>query len=65
MVTRQFFLDEPQTITIFNPGTGVRPKPLFPDLGGSPAKPEIKPLPRVKPVRPGRTATERNGFTGH
>lgn len=62
--TRQMDLDDPQVIQLFDLKSGIRPKPRYPDLGGSPAKPEIKLPPRARPMRPGRTTTERNGFTG-
>ena len=50
---------------MFDLKSGVRPKAAYPDLGGNPAKPEIKPPPRMKFQRPGRNSTERNSFTGH
>ncbi len=44
---------------------GIRPKALYPDLGGSAPKTRITPQQRLKFQRPARNATERNGFTGH
>ncbi len=63
--TRQFEVNDPQSIQFYDLKSGIRPKALYPDLGGTPAKPEIKPLPRTPLQRPSRNSTERNGFTGH
>ena len=58
-------VQDPSNIQILDPKTGVRPTPGYPNLGGSGPKPEIKPPPRMKFQRPGKTSTERNGFSGH
>lgn len=63
--THQGEIIDPQTIQMFDLKTGSRPKALYPDLGGSAPKPEIKPFPRTKLQRPARNSTERNSFTGH
>ena len=65
MKTKQGTMEDPQSIVFYDLKSGIRPKANYPDLGGTPAKPPIVALPRAKPQRPARTATERNGFTGH
>ena len=63
--TRQFELTDPQSIQFYDLKSGERPKAFYPDLGGTPKKPDIKPMPRMPLQRPGRNSTERSGFTGH
>ncbi len=63
--TRQFDLKDPQSIQFYDLKSGTRPKAFYPDLGGTLAKPEIKPLPRVPLQRPSRNSTERSGFNAH
>jgi hypothetical protein len=63
--TKEGKIINPQSIQMYDLGSGVRPKPFYPDLGGSgnqgpPLKPQRTPFPRVQ-----RNNTERNGFTGH
>ena len=54
----------PHAIQFADLKTGVRPKPFYPDLGGTPSP--IDPQAAPDPLqRPGRDSTERNGFTGH
>ncbi len=63
--TKQAKIDDPQAIQFIALGTGSRPKPFYPDTGGTP-----KPGDPVKPQRmpfmkTQRSNSERSGFTGH
>ena len=63
--TRHFDLKDPQGFQIYDLKSGIRPKALYPDLGGTAPKTPITPQQRLKFQRPARNATERSGFTGH
>ncbi len=58
-------LDSGQALSFVDLKSGIRSKPFFPDLGGSPKPIDPKPQPRVPLQRQGKVSTERNGFTGH
>ena len=63
--TRESRIDDPQAIQFTDLKSGIRPKPFFPDLGGTPKPPDpLKPQ-RMPLQRQPRNSTERNGFTGH
>ena len=58
-VTRESRIDDPQAIQFTDLKSGVRPKPFYPDLGGSP-KPGELPKPYRMPLqRAPRNSTER------
>ncbi len=63
--TRQSKIDDPQALSFVDLKSGIRSKPFFPELGGSPKPLDPKPQPRVPLQRQGKVSTERNGFTGH
>ncbi len=63
--TKQGEIIDPSSIQITDLKSGIRPKALYPDLGGSGPKIDPKKPVRMKFQRPARNATERNGFTGH
>ena len=44
--------------------SGVRPKPFYPDLGGTPKPFDPIKAQRMPLARPSRNSTERNPFTG-
>ena len=63
--TRESRFDDPQAIQFTDLKSGIRPKPYYPDTGGSPKPPELIKPQRLPLQRQLRNSTERNGFTGH
>jgi hypothetical protein len=63
--TKQAKLDDPAGFTFVDLKSGIRSKPFFPDLGGSPKPLDPKKLPRVPLQRQSRNANERSSFNGH
>ena len=58
-------LDDPHAITFTDLKSGIRPKPYFPDLGGTLKPGDPIKMPRFQIQRVPRNSTERNSFTGH
>ena len=63
--TRAFNIDDPHAMSFTDLKSGVRPKPYFPDLGGTPRPPDPAKAARLPLQRSSRNSTERNSFTGH
>ncbi len=63
--TKESTVDNPNSIQIFDLKTGARPKPFFPDTGGSPKPGDPFKIQRTPLQRPARNSIERNSFTGH
>jgi hypothetical protein len=63
--TRQGEIKDPQAIQFYDLKTGYRPKPFYPDTGGTPKPMDPLKTQRVPLQKTQRNATERNGFTGH
>lgn len=62
--TRQFQVDDPTNMVMYDLKTGVRPKPLFPpDQGGSPAKLRAMDRKRLPFMRTQKTSPERKSFS--
>ena len=62
--THESELNNPQALQFTDLKSGLRPKPFFPDLGGTPKPLDPVKLPRLGPQRQSRSATERKTFSG-
>ncbi len=63
-LTKEGRIEDPHSIQIFDLKTGVRPKPFYPDTGGSPKPADLIKQQRTPLQRQGRSSTERKSFTG-
>ena len=62
--TKQFQIEDPANIQLYDLKTGQRPKATWPDLGGSPPKFPTLNQKRSNLQKQGKSSTERKGFVG-